>query len=169
MPEIIELYNLSETIQFRAEQDAITYLESTNDRTIGLANQLEDEERSSYLAAHILLLRRINIEEPEFITAPDYQRFMDELDLPPIGNGLYAELISDRRYAIYGQELALTVAQQAEGIYSLCRSALTLALNEKDIRNLQFRLDSIYYLMGEEQKARMRAAIANSNIPVTVY
>jgi hypothetical protein len=168
---ILEVYSTKQIAQFAIEEEeaAINYLKQQNILVQEAAEQMALPYRDTYIAESSVQLRSVTLDSSIEIKPPNYEQLLDDLDLPPIGNGLYAELISDKRYSIYGVELALTVAQQAEGIYSLCRSALIEPLNEKDIRNLQFRFDSIFYMLSDEKKAMLKDVIDKNNIPITLF
>jgi Rad3-related DNA helicase len=149
MRTLYEVFNQSEIIQFSNKSDANLCL--------------LDKNSKAKKAEEIFSLKTVEIEDIPSESQPSYQQFLTDLD------SLYAELIFDNRNAVYGgAELALTVADQAEGIYSLCRSALSQTLTENDIRNLQFRVDSIVGLLSEGQRNRLKNSAETNNMPIAI-
>jgi hypothetical protein len=85
--------------------------------------------------------------------APDWQGFMDAIDLPPTGNGLFAQLLA----------LDAISAWQA---YNMSLAFVKGTAGSAELRALQFIYGQFMAVLPTELRTALQAAISSFNIPI---
>lgn len=123
------------SIEFANQADAIAYAIAN-----GLSEPVMIEEEAE-----------VETETPQ----PDWQGFMDALDLPPTGNGLFqAMLEANSLLALHS--------------YQLCLSFLKGMGTEKEARTLTWLYGILCSSLQEQQQQMLSNAIAQFHIPVDI-
>jgi hypothetical protein len=151
---IFELYNQRQVIQFPTEEIANSYLGTHNDRVQTEADLLTGQEKTDYLEANILELRSVEVEEIAPQPTPDWQGFLNANDVPPIGNGIFEELLA------INLSLALDIYQ------------LLLRLKDNqailEIRTVNYLYGLLTPALPPDRLQLLKDTIVDNNIPIVI-
>ena len=147
---IFELYNQRRTIQFATEETANSYL----DRVQAKGDLLTGQEKIDYLAANILELRTIEVEDPIVVTNPDWQSFLDANDtLDKGGNGVFQQMLAIDKYtALDVYQLILRFPDR----------------ESKEVRTINFLYQGLAAGLSAEYLNLLKATIVDNHIPIVI-
>lgn len=89
------------------------------------------------------------------LTAIDWQGLMNDLDMPPVGNGLFAEMVM------------INVAFAFQG-YNMCLTFLRGGGSEAELRTLEFTYSVLSQYLSPSRVQALRDVLIENNIPIQV-